>query len=450
MAARYDEDRPNVATGAGRVPAKKSKSKPARKPSSSKPKPKVASRPAAPAVTPYGVGPDTPLDAPLTAQQGYAMANAAADRAYLPQINAVKGLQTSAPVWYQDYLNRNVATQQAAQAYAQPLLDQSRAAVQNVSTGTPGLDPGSAQYAKDQQAAQGRASIAQLGADSLAAVPVATNAYFAGQQTTAARELPQTLAGYGQQLGQLGSQRAQAVSDEYGQIRTGEQNAGIARETLGLNTQKAAADVDISRGVDPVTGKPLPGKPKTASERKTEADLKYFEEHGYYPTTGPQAPKKSEDQKKAEQAAKDLKTKRASIKKSTGRIKGRVTDARDAWERYAAARNPATKYDPDRGENVPDIDPVTKKQKTIKATPDQIKARLRKDKYTEAEIHAMLVLRAGKTLTPSDIQRLKDQDPNFRVPAEWRPKRSRTPAQDKAPHAVAGKPERASGYGGSF
>lgn len=384
----------------------------------------------------YGLKPNTPLDAPLSAGQAYQMALAQAGQAYDPQINAVKTLQTSAPGWYQDYINRATQAQTAAQTYAQPMLQQAQAGVQNQQALTPGLDPSGPQAQQDQLAAQGRGALAQLGYDALAVVPVATNAYMGGQQATAARELPQVLAGYGQQVGQLQAQKGQAASEAYGTIRANEQNASIARQTLGLNTSKAAADVDLSRGVDPVTGKRLPAEPVKGYGPGTPDQNKYGYTYDEWSglSEGQKAKAragsgsgKTQEQKDAEKAAAAKDKQHKAVQKATGAIKSKVQNARDAWERYARARNPATKYDPDRGENVPDVDPKTGKQRTVKATPDQIKAQLRKDGYTEAEIHAMLVIRAGKQLTPSDIQRLKDQDPNFRVPAEWRQKKSKSP-----------------------
>lgn len=83
-------------------------------------------------------------------------------------------------------------------------------------------------------------------------------------------------------------------------LRDKETKGALERAVFGAETEqktaqaqrdaaKDKADIDIRRGVDPVTGKPI-RKPKTASERKTEADLAFFREHGYYPPTGP--PKK--------------------------------------------------------------------------------------------------------------------------------------------------------------
>src|SRR4051812_46340727 len=104
MAAR-NGDRSNIATGQGSIPTKKSKKPAAKKPSSKKPAAKPAgydwgdgravhSIPLSQhnakrgGVATYGVTPDTPLDAPLTSAQGYAMAQAAANRTYAPQLAA--------------------------------------------------------------------------------------------------------------------------------------------------------------------------------------------------------------------------------------------------------------------------------------------------------------------------------------------------------------------------
>lgn len=47
------------------------------------------------------------------------------------------------------------------------------------------------------------------------------------------------------------------------------------------------ANLDIKRGVDPITGKPLPKKPESAADALNRARLKFFQAHGYMPTTGP-------------------------------------------------------------------------------------------------------------------------------------------------------------------
>lgn len=442
--ADYDPERPNVATGRGTT--KKSKKKSSGKPAhrdtggydwgdgnkvhsvSRENRDKNRAATAA-----YGIGPQTPLDAPLTSGQAYAMAEAAANRTFKPQMDANQQMQTNAPAWYQGYVDRSVAANTAQQAQAQPILDTAQAAVGNAAATAPGLDPSSPQYAKEVQAAAGRQTMAQDSANYLAAIPTATTGYLAGQQAIAARELPQVLAGLVQQYGQLGSQRADAVTAGYGDIRTGEQNYGIANRTLGLNTNKAAADVDISRGVDPVTGKPLPadaptgygpGAPGmnkygyTADEWAGLSDAKKNAERN---------PKPKTPSKTKEQAAEDKRL--AGVRKATGTFQSRVGDAQDSWDRYTRAKNPVKDKD---GNPVPG--------KFTKATPDQIKAQMRKDGYSETEIHVMLVLRGKKTLSPDDVKRIKAANPDVRIPRAWLRGKTQT-----APHPGTNKAP--SGYG---
>lgn len=436
---------PNVATGEGQVPTKKTKkpsSKKTPKPASSKPKGvydwgdgkgKIHSIPLDEheqnvEARGYGINLNQPVSAPLSTRQAYGQAEQAADRVYQPQIQGVRDLEKSVPTWFANYQAQVAAQQAAAQTYAQPMLDQANAGVQNTGQTAPGLDPGSAQYATDQQAAKGRQSIAQLGASSLAAIPTATNAYMGAQAATAARELPQVLAGYGQQRAGLEGQRGNAVAENYGNIRQAEQNAAIAYGTLGLNTNKAAADTDLARGVDPVTGRPLPQEAPTGYGAGAPGLNSFGYTHDEW--SGMSAAEKAKARAAKgggqSQADKDEKAKRdkeekkrAAIQKATGRLKTRIGDAKATWERYARAQNPATKFDESSKEYVPDIDPKTGKQRTKKATPDQIKAQMRKDGYSETEIHVMLMIRAGKKLTKAEIEALKGTDPNIRIPREW-------------------------------
>jgi hypothetical protein len=456
--ATYDPDRPNVATGTGKVPTKKTK-----KPKSSKPKTPAKTdgydwgdgRPVhtisieqhnanKAGVQNYGVRPDTPLDAPLTSQTAYQMAQAAANREYAPQLNAVKQLQTSVPVWYQNYINQAGTSQQAAQQYAQPILGQAQAGVENAKTTAPGLDPSSPQYATEQQAAQGRSTMAQNSANYLAGVAAATNAYFGGQQNIAARDLPQVQAGLVQQYGQLASQREGAVTDEYGKIRTNEQNASIARSTLNLDTTKAAADVATDTAKIEQKDRDRRAKAKEKRETPNKYGIpdaqwkKWSSSHRQrvIDAANKKSAGKTQAEKDAEKAAKETEKKKTAIKKATSGIRTKVTDARSAWERYARARNPKTTPDPTTGDAVPVMDPKTKRPVMVGATPDQIKAQLHEDGYTETEIHVMLVLRGKKKLTPADVKRLKDQDPNIRIPREWLP--GKTPGTPRPGNAPSG------------
>lgn len=452
--ASYSSDRPNVATGEGRITPKGKKGKKGK--TASKPKGrydwgdgkgKVHSislgehRRNVTAQRNYGLGPNTPLDAPLTADQAWGIAQAQAGQVYDPQIQEVKQAQINTPAWYQNYINTVGASQTAANAYAQPIVQQAQTAVTNAGATAPGLDPSSPQYAKEQQAAQGRQAIVQLGANTLQAIPVATNAYMAGQQAIAARELPQVQAGYVRELGQLRGQRGQAVNEAYGTIRSNEQNAGIARATLGLNTSKAAADIDLARGVDPTTGRPLPSDPEKPITSGAFAGMTPSEVRGLSPAEkkrmrdkyNNRGDGKSQAEKDAKAAEKEKK-RIAGIRRASGNFKSKVHDAKTAWERYARVRNPATDA---AGNVIPG--------KFIKATPDQIKQKLREEKYTETEIHVMLMLRAGKPLTRAEIDQIRQQNPDIRIPREWlRGRRRSGPGSTNRAPAPANDP---SGYG---
>jgi hypothetical protein len=444
-------DRSNVASGRGNTKPKKKAS--GGKPKSAAPKggydwgdgkgrvhsiPKAQHQRNVTAQRNYGLGPDTPLDAPLTAQQAWGMAQASAGQVYDPQIQQARQMQTNAPVWYQNYINESKAAQAAAQTYAQPIVDTAKTAVTNAGATAPGLDPSSPQYAKEQQAAQGRQAITQLGANTLEAIPAALNAYLAGQQSIAARELPQVQAGYGQQIGQLQGQRAGAVNEAYGQIRQGEQNASLARSTLGLNTAKAEADAaydaaslgqkasenrrDRRDKAAEVNQYGVPNsdwrKMSTAERQKV---IKEFKAGGGTSAADKEAAKKKAAEKKRVQG----------IRKASGGFQSKVRDAQTAWERYARVKNPATDAN---GNVIPG--------KFIKATPDQIKQKLREEKYTETEIHVMLMLRGGKKLTPSEIDQIKQQNPDIRIPREWLQSNRR-----KAPRKPAPPNNAPSGYG---
>lgn len=363
----------------------------------------------------YGIDLTAPVSAPLSSQQAYGMAESAAGRVYDPQIQTVESLQRSSPSWFANYVNQVGASQAAAQQYAQPLLDQAQAGITNAGQTAPGLDPSSPQFAKEQEAAKGRQALAQLGASTLAAIPTAANAYFGGLQTTAARELPQAQAVYGQQVAGLQGQRGQAVVDEYGRIRTGEQNAQIAYRTLKLNRGKAAADVDLERGVDPVTGKPLPEKPKTGYGAGAPGQNKYGYTYDEW-TSLPESKKtkaragKPKDTTAADKAAeKEAAKHKTAVKKASGGIETDVTNLITKWDSYKGQVTDDTSKPKD---------PVTGEYPARPVTPKDIKRIL--GQKTDAEmIHVMLLVRAGKPLDQASIDYLHRKDPNIRIPREW-------------------------------
>jgi hypothetical protein len=84
-----------------------------------------------------------------------------------------------------------------------------------------------------------------------------------------------------------------------------------------------------------------------------------------------------------------------------------------------------------------------------KVTPADIKRILTGKGYDAGLIHVALLVRAHKPLDQTAINYLHSKDPNIRIPREWLPKKSKTPAQDKDPHGTGEANERApGGYGG--
>jgi hypothetical protein len=450
------KDQPNVATGDGRVPTKKSKkSKPAK---TSRPRPSSGGSPAKGGydwgdgkgkihsipltehkrnveARGYGIDLKAPLSQPLNNQQAYGMAQQSADRVYQPQIDQVSQMQASVPGWYANYMAQVAAQQSAQQAYAQPLVQQAQAGVQNAGATAPGLDPGSAQYATEQKAAQGRQSIAQLGADTLSAIPAATNAYMGGQAITAARELPMVLQNYGVQKGQLQAQRGQAVTENYSALRGQEQNAAIAYGTLGLNTSKAAADVDLGRGVDPVTGRPLPqDAPKGYAPGGPGLNKYGYTADEWQGLSQKQRDKaragtgKTQAQKDQEKAAKDLEKRKAAIKKTTGKLKVDVENVVNKWNSYVGQITDDTSKPKD---------PATGEYPPRKITPADIK-RILGAKHDAGMIHVALLVRAGKPLDSEAVQYLRSKDPNIRIPREWLKGKSSRPSTSRPANAPAG------------
>jgi hypothetical protein len=248
----------------------------------------------------------------------------------------------------------------AAQAYAAPLLQQAQQGVTNAGATAPGLDPSSPQYATEQQAAQGRQSIAQLGYDTLAAIPAATYGYMGEQAATAARELPGVRADLTNQYGQLQGQRGAAVAESYGGIRQNEQNARIAYDTLDLNTGKAKADVDLGRGVDPVTGKPLPSKPPTGYGAGAPGMNSYGYTYDEWSKLSDAAKAKARAGKGKDTSAADKKAAAAEkkrvegIRAKSGEFASKITDAVGDWDMLK--REPVQLPDTEK------IDPKTKKK----------------------------------------------------------------------------------------
>jgi hypothetical protein len=390
----------------------------------SKPKPKVK-KPA------KGKAPKSPS----TAHSGYVpapvdplqvSANQQAAAIYAPQVNANASLQASVPSWYAEYQTRAAAQAAQQQAQTAPVLAQQQAFAQNVNAPAAGLDPSSAEYGKSQQAGKGLSALAQFSVDNTQANLGAGQQYFAGQQANAARYLPEARSVLAQQGGQLASQQAGKAQELYQGAKTQAINTDIAYRTLTGNQANQQAGNLIDAGYDPITGKKLPPKPATPGEQKTAADLAFFEKHGYYPATGPPKPTGPTDAQKRATATKkaaDSAKKTATIQKAIGKAKNKVQDIQDAWAQGGTVEYTVQQKDPKTGK-------VTNVKKTRPIKRDELRGSLT-EKYGAQWVGIMERVRAGQAITPQQADYLHNQDPDFRVPKEWktgRPKPKTNPA----------------------
>lgn len=362
----------------------------------------------------YGIDLNAPASNPLTNRGAYGLAQQQAGLQYDPQIQAANQSGVNAKSWFQDYVTQVQNAQAAAQAYAAPILAQAQQAAGQPATAAPGLDPNSQAAQQSQQAAASGQDLAQLGATTLAAIPVAANNYMAGLQTTAAGQVPVAQQYYSQQAAQLQGAKGQAVASNYATNRANEANSAIAYGTLGLNQNKAAADVDLSRGVDPVTGKKLPDPKAQDRADKAAEPNKYGIPAGQwagwssshrqrvidkYNSGG----KTDDTEKQEKEAAK----KKAAINKATGKLRNSVTDVIDYQQTLVGQQGEDRSQKPDINGNYPT-------RKITQADIDRAKI----SKYgTLARI--AIAVRDHKPLTKAQQDYLHQQDPNFRIPREW-------------------------------
>jgi hypothetical protein len=378
----------------------------------------------------YGLDLNDPVSAPLTNRGAYGLAQQAADLQYAPQLQANESLQRSVPIWYANY-QADVAAQQATQkAYAAPLLQQAQQGVTNAGAMTaPGLDPSSPQYATEQQAAKGRQSIAQLGADTLAAIPAATYGFLGGQATTAARELPGVRADLKNQYGVLEGQRGAAVAKSYGDIRQNEQNANIAYGTLGLNSEKAAADAaaDVQTSEDKrkqriVSRKNTRDRVAAQTQRTQDADAERT---------------RKAQEKAQEKADKETAAKKAAIDTATGKVRNNITDVIDYQQNLVGQQGEDRSQKPDINGNYPTRKVTQKDIDNAKVAKYGMLGRI------------AIAVREGRPLTQEQIDYLHQRDKDLRIPREWIVGKPQTDAQKKNPHSTSGPAERAPGkYGG--
>lgn len=390
------------------------------------------------------------LTAPPTAQQAVREANSAADLQYGPQVQAAQQLQQNVAPWFANYQAMVAGYAQQAQQRMNPVLQQAQTYQQATGAQTaPGLDPNSAAGQQSAQAAAGRGALAQLGLDALNTNAQATQDYFGGQRAMAARVLPQQQAAADQNLANARSQRGAAVQGFLTSARQGAQNYAIARGTLGLNSEKAAADTDLARGVDPVTGKKMPGKPATTKSSGPFAGMTDAEITGL---SGTDRQKKIDAYNKS----KGTTSGGAKINKygipesqwehwSTGH-RQRVIDAfgeKGSGASEADKKKHAADVDAATGTVRNKITDVTEYNQDLigQETDDTTKKQVKDEKtgkmgypprpVTQADVDKMkiakygvlariaIAIRDGVNLTAEQIDYLHGLDKNFRVPRDW-------------------------------
>lgn len=363
-----------------------------------------------------------PLDAPLSYGGAMREANAAADLQYGPQIQAAQQLVTNVPVWFQNYMAQVAGYKTAAANQYQPILDQAggmaapatdpaKAAAQL----PPGLDPNSAAGQQALQAAQGRGQLASLGQQALQANASSAGDYFGALGAAAAAQQPGAQTAAANALASAQTQRGQAVTKYMGDARANAQNYAIARGTLGLNTEKAAADVasDTARTAETHRHNTASEK-NAAANRKAAADARgqTVNKYGY---TNEQWQRFSAEHRRriirsfekggGTTAAQDKEAKKHAdaITKTVGKARTDIQDIMDAWKRGATAPAPT-----DQDKNA-----------TRPATRDELRKAL-SEKFGNTMVEIMERVRKHQQLTGAQIRYLRDKyGPDFRLPREW-------------------------------
>jgi hypothetical protein len=250
-------------------------------------------------------------------------------------------------------------------------------------------------------------------ADTLAHVVAPT------QELQARAQAANRVNAVGDQLKNL-SQREGAAKANYVAGRVADEaKTVLSKQALGLDVQKAqqgaavdAANIDIKRGIDPVTHKKIV-KPLSPTAEKTKADLAFFKQHGYYPPTGPPKPAKP-----GSTAATDRKV------AANTKIRTAITTAK------ADAAYLKTQEVPVRGpDGKPEVDKDDKPTgRTRSLTGAEIRAGLRK-KYKDADVAnaAMDLLPPSLGglghISPENQRRLEAR--GIGVPKAWLPKTAR-------------------------
>lgn len=379
------------------------------------------------------------LTAPPNAVQAVREANSAADLQYGPQVQQAQQLQANVDPWFRDYLARVAGYAQAAQTQAAPVLGQAQAYQQGAATQTtPGLDPNSAAGQQAAQAAQGRGALSQLGLDALNTNAQATQDFFGGQQNMAAKVLPQQQAAAGQNLANAQSQRGAAVQGFLTTARQNAQNYAIARGTLGLNTDKAAADATNDANVITQTAKDkraaraVTKRGQDISQQnaqdRTNAAGKTINKYGvptdqfaHWSTSHRQRVIDAYTEKHASGADDKAAAKHATdVHAATGKVQNRITDVTDYQQTIIGQETDDTSkpLKDSTGKSPKDSGwkPTYAPRKVNQADVDKMKVA----KYgTLARI--AVAVRDGKKLDQSEIDYLHNIDPNFRIPRDWLP-----------------------------
>lgn len=181
---------------------------------------------------------------------------------------------------------------------AQQTAANTDAATRGASAANLGPEASNASLVRQQMLANFGVQQVGLGAAATRYADTNANVVAPTQKLQARAQSAQNVRDVGKKITDL-KMEAGAFNQNYREKRKADESKNVlANRALGGDLAKDAADVktagdkiDIARGVDPVTGKKIV-KPPSASDRKTDADLAFFREHGYYPPTGPPKDKK--------------------------------------------------------------------------------------------------------------------------------------------------------------
>lgn len=199
--------------------------------------------------------------------------------------------------------------------------------------------------------------------------------------------------------GQLAQAKADFATKYMQDARANESKAVLENATFGLNQTKAdtqaktaAANIDIKRGVDPVTHKPLP---KSPSEQKTQAELDFYHKHHYWPPTG--APKTKPDKSgltPQQQQANKVKAEK---------FRTEITTARDTASQMLNSQ----------------VEDPPKSGKFRHPTEDEVRAALLTKFKDSVVVNAAMELRKRGHLNPGTADRVRKR--GVGVPKTWKP-----------------------------